>query len=653
MILQGIDQHTLANWLVTQWRRMKDERVHKEAIWQECWLAYNSKFGDTWREIAEYRSKRYIPLSKLAIESVTSNLVQGVMPHDDWFNIMGRTPDDERGAKYMSALLKWQHFRTGWRKQFALGLKQAAIFGNVPWATLWKQDVRWVPDPEQHGENMGAYAASLEMGTAQAGVPPPVPLKPVRKYDGPEFVIGNIFDFVIERNPNDEYALRINRNFKTKAYLERMAEPDAMGYSIYENIDSINNENVYKESSDGLRQSIDAEMGFYNIPKERVELLEAWGDFEIDGETYHNHVLVVANRNTVIRFEPNPYAHGRIPWQMFVLQPDPIEVYGNGVLEPALGLQDVVNVRINQIIEGNALTVNPQLQVVNDGTIDLENFISAPGAIHLVSQIGNIAPLQMAGKPELGMQEIGFMMSQFNQSTGSMQSFSTENYQKSATEISAQAGMTNARAAESIRHIENSMVIPALEMQLELNQQMMDQATWIRVVEPQQDPNNIDPFTGMPRMYDQVGPAPMQIAPDDIRGEFDIYPVGAGWVANNREALAQMIQLTQVIAQSPAAQVIKWNEFAKLAYEKANVRDAYRFIKSDQEIFFEQQQALAMQAQQQMASAGSGQGGSGGPGGAPRGRGVQSMAGSPGAQPGGGAGTGMEQQTPGGPQRVG
>lgn len=651
MIIPDIDQQQLASWLVTNWRRLKDERSQKESIWQECWLAYTSKFGQTWQEIAEYRSKRYIPISKLAVESVSAHLTQGVMPHDDWFNILGRTPDDERGAKYMTALMKWQHFRTGWRKQFASILKQAAIFGCVPWAVLWKQDVRWVPDPEQHGENMGAYAAAVESGAAQAGVPPPVPLKPIRKYDGPEIVAGNIFDFVIDRNGNDEYALRISRYFKTKAYLRQMAEPDAMGYALYQNVESINNESPYKETSDGIRRQVDAEMGFYDIPKDRVELLEAWGDFEIDGETYHNHVLVVANRTTVLRFEPNPYAHGRIPWQMFVLQPDPIEVYGNGILEPALGLQDVVNVRINQIIEGNALTVNPQLQVVNDGTVDLENFISAPGAIHLVSQIGNIAPLQMAGKPELGMSEVGFMMAQFNQSTGAMQSFSTEDYQKSATEISAQAGMTNSRFSESIRHIESTFVVPALEMQLELNQQMMDQATWIRVVEPQFNPQDIDPMTGMPRMYDPVGPAPMQIMPDDIRGEFDIYPVGASWVANNREALAQMIQLTQVIAQSPAAQVIKWNEFAKLAYEKANVRDAYRFIKSDGELIREWQ--MAMQAQQQMGGTGSWQGGADGSGGSSGGRGAASVAGAPGAQPGGGAGTGPQQQTNGGPQRVG
>lgn len=648
MILPGIDQQKLADYGVTQWRRLKDERVAKERIWQECWLAYCSKFGQTWQEVSQYRSRRYIPVSKLGVEAVAAHLIQGVMPHDDWFNIMGRTPDDDAQSKYMAALMKWQHFRTGWRRQFASILKQAAIFGNAPWAVLWKEDVRWVPDPEQHGENMGAFAASLEAGTAPGAPPPPVPLKPVRKYDGPELVAGNIFDFVWDRAANDEYGLRINRYFKTKAYLQSMAQPDQLGYSIYENVDSIRNENVYRESSDGLRRAVDAEMGFMDVPKDRVELLECWGDFEIEEEVYHNHVLVIANRTTVLRFEPNPYSHGRCPWNMFVFATDPLESYGTGVLEPALGLQDVINVRVNQVIEGNALTINPMLQVVNDGITDWENFISAPGVMIPVSQIGNIAPVPFAGKPDLGMSEIGFMMAQFNQSTGSMQSFSTEDYQKSATEISNQAQMVNSQFAERVRHIEGSLILPALEMQMELNQQLMDQNIWVRIVEPQ--PSMVpDPLTGMPPMYDQVGPAPMLISPDDIRGEFDIYPVGASWVAKSQQDQAAMIQKAQIIAQSPAQYVINWDDFARELF--SDLPNAQKFIKSKVQLAYEQ--ALAYQMRQQMGPGGPPQGGPGGSGPAPGGGSPPSVAGAPGPPPGGGAGHGVQQQTAGGPQRVG
>jgi hypothetical protein len=153
--------------------------------------------------------------------------------------------------------------------------------------------------------------------------------------------------------------------------------------------------------------------------------------------------------------------------------------------------------------------------------------------------------------------------------------------------------------------------------------------------------------------FDSTQPVLMKLRPDDVQGEFDIYPVGASWVAKNQQAQQMAMQFTQFIAQSPASNVIKWNEYAKTMYQDFGYQDAYRFVKSDQEIAYEQQQqALAMQMQQQMGAP-AGQGGPQQPQGNAGGGGVQSMAGSSGPPPGGGAGTGPVVDTPGGPQRTG
>lgn len=424
------------------------------------------------------------------------------------------------------------------------------------------------------------------------------------------------------------------------------------GWSMYQNTEDLTGSSPILEATDAMRREVEALMGIRDIPKDMVELIELWGDFPMEGGLLRNHVMVIANRRTLIRLEPNPNPHGKIPWQMFTLIPEPNEVYGKGILEPVLGLQDVANVRMNQVIDANSLIVNPMLKVRNTGVIDFENFISAPGAMHLVNDPDDITPLVIPDRSALGFQEIGFITSQFNDITGAMKAFSTENYQKSATEVSQVGGMLQSRFAEMVRHIEQTFALPALEMQIELNQGMMDEEIWIRVVEPGPT-QKIDPMTGQPVMYDPVGPAPMRLSPEDIKGQLDIYPVGASWVSNNAQQLQQMIQATQIIAQSPAAGVIKWNQFAKKLYQKMGITDSYDFVKSDAEIAYEQQQqALAQQAQQQM-----GQQGGPGPNGNGQGqtgtRGVQSMAGSPGAALGGGAGQGPVTQTQGGPQRAG
>lgn len=645
MIAADVDKEKVLSAVVSFWRQKKDERITKETeYWKECWLAYNAKFGKTWQNVKKYRSQRYIPVSTQAVDSVTSHIIQGIFPHDNWVKVEGRTPDDVRSAKVMTELMKWQHFKTKWRSGFSRAVKQAVIFGNTPWGVVWKEDLVYVPDPEAYAGQLGAYAVNQTLDDK----PPGMPVKRQRNYDGPVFLTHNIFDTVVDRRPDDpDRGIICLKMGKSKAYIKAMGVPDpTTGYAIYENLDGITEGDTENETSDSVAREVDNALGFVNIPKDGVELLVAWGDFEIDGQVYENHVATVANRSTLIRFEPNPYWSGRRPWNMFVMNEDPLEIYGRGILESNLGLADWINVTANQVIEARAHVCNPEWEVVDDGTLDIEQWESFPGAVHTVTAQGNIRQLVKPDQTASSMESIGFAMSQFNEMTGAMRAFTTQDYQKSATEVNVTAGMLNSRFAELIRHFENNLVIPALEAEIQLNQQMMDEAVWIRIVEPGPDLR-----TGMP--YDSTQPAHLRVTPEDIQGEFDLFPVGASWVAQNQQAMGQVMQLTQMLAQSPAQNVIKWNEFAKVMYENSGFTSAHRFVKTDQELAYEQQQAaLAAQMQQQMGQS-PGPGQSGPPQGNSGGRGSQSMAGVPGAPPGGGAAQGPTEQTPGGPQRTG
>lgn len=658
MIRKGIDQQKVVAFVNELWRTGKDERVEKEDIWKECWLAKESKFGKGWKEVANYRSRRYNPVTFQAVLNVGSHYIQGIMPHDDWFNVLGRTGDDDQAAKMMASLMKWQHYRASWRPEMVHVINQSIIFGNVPWAVIWEDEKRHIVNQEGYAKQLAEWQVAMQSGIQLP--PPEMGQRAITDFDGPVMKCGNIFDFVQLRKGNDRRsAPRVMRQFKTAAYIRSLSQPDESGYSLYENLDAINDENIFREASDSLQQQVEVELGFNPRPKNSVELFECWGDFEIDGEILFNHVAVVANRTTLIRLEPNPYFHGKPAWELFTLHDDPNEVYGKGELESALGLQDVINVRMNQVIEANALTINPQFTYVNDGTFDADNFISAPGAGHAVSAQGNIEWMNFPSQASLGMQEIGFMLSQHNEATGSQKSFTTADYQKSATEVSAIAGMLNSRFAETIRSIETRYVIPALRRQIMLNQQLMNVNTWIRVVEPNPTP---DPMTGIPK-FESLGPAPMLITPEMIQGEMDIYPVGASWVANNQQQLGQIIQMAQAFGGIPqAAMRVDYAELQRVCYERAGIRDTYRFLKSEARVQYEQyvqqQQALALQAQQQAMGLQGGPGGqaqnggqSGGSADSTQSGGPQSMAGTPSpgtSQPG----TAGAQQSNGGPQRV-
>lgn len=631
MILQGIDTNNVASWASQWWVDRKNERLIKERIWNECILAVDCKFGETWEDLEEYRSKRYLSLPWQANETMSSTLINGCMP-PEWFSTVGRTPADDQKAKLLHSLLKWQHAKTRFRNKFRLFLKAACTTGNVPWCVDWREEMIDVPDDEAMAAQMaynnmirqsgGTVPAEAEVSTR--------PTKRLRAYDGPDFHVGNIFDYVQDLQPsNPRFALRAVKLLRSKAYLEYKSQPDENGYALYQNIDQISNENIFRDSSDSLKLMTERQIGIARMPEDMVELLQFEGDFEIpNGGTgsnyYPNHILVVANRRTVIRFEPNPFLYGRPTWELFVLCPEPNELYGRGIIEPILGINDGIQVRYNQTLEAGALIVNPMWGYKEDGVFDPDEFMSFPGGlVKSADPRNNIIPLVTPDKTMLGFKEIDFAINQFNLITGSNANFGGE----SATEVSIEASQGKERTKEMVNHISEDMLTDVIERQIALNQQLMDEPTWIRVVSDGQGTAS-DPDTGIPF---PLQPQQMRVSPEEIVGQFDVIPVGANEVARDHQKAQELFQLTTAIMQSPMARAIKPTEFVNEVYKMAGFNNAWKFVKSAEEIRQEELLAQQQQLAQQIEMARAKGMGSSDSGTTPRG---QRSNGTPGPEPG-------------------
>ena len=651
MILPGIDTSSVSTWAAQWWVDRKNERLIKERIWNECVLAVDCRFGETWEDLEDYRSKRYMSLPWQAVETVSSSLMRGAMPQD-WFDLLGRTPADDQKAKLLKALLNYQHFKTKKRRKIKNFLRAACTTGNVPWCVDWREDIINVPDDEAMAAQMAFNQMQQQMGMA---VPAEAqmnfrPTKALRAYDGPDFHFGNIFDYVQDMQPsNSLYALRAIKFYRSKAYLDHMSQPDENGYSMYQNVDQISDENIFRDSSDSLKLMTERQIGIARMPKDMVELIQFEGDFEIPnggaGSTYYpNHIMVLANRKTVIRFEPNPFIYGKPTWELFTLFPTPNELYGRGIIEPILGINDGIQVRYNQTLEAGALAINPGFKYKEDSVFDPDEFISAPGMlVKCMDPANTLVPLIVPDKTMLGFQELNFAINQFNLITGAQANFGGD----SATEVSIEASQARERMKDAVDHI-TDFLMETNEREIGLNQQLMDEETWIRVVSDGPNPMTggpmmADPDTGIPQ---GMAPQQMLVSPDDIVGQFDVVPVGAAQVEQDHQKAQELFQLTTSIMQSPMANAIKPTEFVNEVYKMAGFHNAWKFVKSPEEIALEQQQQLNQQlamaqakgmGPQKPGAEGSGQGGNGKTGPEPGPRGLPSLAGmaeGPGALPG-------------------
>lgn len=627
MINPGVDKDAVVQLVTTTWDRLKRERLMKEDRWNECRLAGESEFGKTWKELANYRSKRYIPISSMALNNVSAKFCQSLLPSDDWFRAEGRTPDDKAGAILMEALSKYQMQKVGLRAKLTKLIYLICQYGNYPFSVKWRRDTITVPDPSQMQQAMeGAISpedGTIDMASVQ------LPRKEVLLYEGPDLVLGNIFDFVVERNPDDDlYYTRIHRFHRTKEYLEATAEPDEYGNVMYENVSELVNESRIRETSDSYRFQSDVATGILQDQTEAVELLEMWGNFHVRGadgsiQSFKNFRAVVGNRRTLLLFEENPYAHGRIPWNLGQFGPAGDHTYAYGILEQNLGIQDDVNVRSNQIIDAHALMINPMWKWRDDGVIDPDNMISMPGGNVQCMQLDNVVPLEFHDFTGTGMQEVAFMLDQFNRSTGAQLPMLEQKSRVSATQSAITAQASQAKETEIAKHLEHTVLRPILEQWFALNRQLLDDDQVIRVSGDAVTQGITDEETGL--VIEPTGPLTIKVSPEQIAGQFDVNPVGVSQMVATQAEISNLMQFLQFMSQGALATWIKPGPLINVVAKKMKIDDAWQFVKTPMEM---QNELMANAGQAPGAPNGAGAGGPGGPGAGPEGGGVPTFPGS-------------------------
>jgi len=587
----------------------------KREFWKECQLAYDRKFGESWGEISDGRSARYIPEAFKAVEKSVAQWMQGLLPSKRFFQIQGRTPTDQQNAPSAEAKLRYDMYRLNWRRQFKRACKSLAVTGHVPWTYRWRTERAMVPDEE----GFAAKIASQQLGMAVESNDPAnfgYPTKEAVTFEGAEFVVGDIFNFVKDRAPDDDrYAFRAYRSLQTAEYLKAQWKDlvDMEGNPIYDYLEELENGSWdYRETSDSLKREIDRANGFNPIPEGKVELITFCGDLVIPGKGYYHNIFgVVANRRLLMRFTSNPFAHGLPPWQMTTLIEDPFDPYGygTGLLEPSLGLFDLVNVRANQAADANALAINPPMSVVPDGVSDRRQMRWGPGENLYMRVQGNIQPMPVPKEAlQLSLQEIGYYTNQIADTSGVSGAMTSSGASFSATESAGIQKMGDALTLDRTQDLESNLLIPGLRMALSMNQQLMDPESPILVrLFVDESGSAINPATGepMPAGYQWA-----QIKSSDIQGEFDFEITGPASVAATQQEVRDQIQLVGQLSQMPDFQFyFKQGPFFKALLEKAKFQDAWKFIASEQEAQFAKFQA---QQQQAMANSG-GLGGAAGP----------------------------------------
>lgn len=460
-ILSDAVMTDLANSVANDFHGWKRSRGRLENKWTECWEAYLCDVKSLYvfqNDSQDDRSRVARPVLYESVEAIHSHLLNGLFPASErFFKVVGKTEQDHQNSHLIEEYLQSKLEDSDFIEKYALFLKQAIITGNsvaaVPWKTL--QENKKVEKPiEVLGLTIGYETIEKEEFVQ----------------NGPDFEVLDIFDVVIDPNaPSFREAKLIRQVERTLSELKNN--------TAYSNIESLVNPLQQPEEKTQSRHKQMRRRAFgldeEDAPEQqtaepRFQVLEAWGDFWLDDTLYSNYLCVVV-KDTVIRFEPNPYHGSNKPFVFTNFISVPNELYGIGAIEKSLGLQHAINTLTNQKLDVINLSINsPFTYLINDDVFDPGNMITRPGALIPVKSHDTLKPIQYLNNFTVAFQEIETLKAEIQEATGALKYFTGGESAKNrtATEVSALLSGGSQKFSSILAHLEKTSLEPFLRIVL-------------------------------------------------------------------------------------------------------------------------------------------------------------------------------------------
>ncbi len=345
------------------WTSMTNQMRDKWLGFYELYRNFETRGRQPWQ------SKLFIPKCFEVIEKIAPRLTA----HDPKFVAI---PKKAGATKYITVLQDYLQFV--WEEEriqpkIRDWVKSMLIYGTAFVKVGWKQRTKTETKTESiefEGENV---FAEVEEETLIDEIP--------------TLELVDIFDILLdprETSIQDGMGIIHKNDSILKADLDK---------DIYFNIDEIKD---VREIDSEKKQKY-ADRGIMDTSNEDyVTIKEYWGLFEENGE-WKEKVITIANENTLIRYEDNPFItperpQGLRPFEAIFDQPVPGEFYAIGEVEPLVSLQTEVNTLRNQRMDNVNLGINQLWRVDPDAGINPTQVISRPGQLIFARQ-GEIEPM--------------------------------------------------------------------------------------------------------------------------------------------------------------------------------------------------------------------------------------------------------------------
>lgn len=347
----------------------------------------------------------------------------------------------------------------------------------------------------------------------------------------------------------------IEKNTVTLDYLKQFERTEQKPDGIYDNLKELEDDAEYSaysaESRDNVSTVDNSERGDEYLNRltglsnnfetgKKIQILEAWCYFDVDGDGKKESAIIVLANNTIIRMEENPYWLGKFPYIFHQWEEIHGTILGMGIPQLAEKSQIALNDFLNQIMDNISHIINNMW--VKDRLANINNAQLKSRQNGVIECDGNPREvLQALEKPNTvseGLQAVALSKEDIRGGTGvpaSLQSLPSK-YGTTATE----AGNMYASAARDVfsklRRVEDCVVVDFLDFAVNYDLQFMSRTQFIN-------------YLGEQAANSTLGVEGVTL--EKLRGTYHYIPLGLSTMENRIVSLQQEINFLNIALKLP------------------------------------------------------------------------------------------------------
>lgn len=412
-------------------------------------LIKNAIYNTNIPSVNEWDTKIQLPDIYELAQTLKAHISENLYSHpDSMFDVSGNTPQSQKLANRQKAMLVDTFEKMKLEEEMEKMIDSIVETGESTIFVGWQTKTKTIRRPQTIEEQL---ISPTETGFV---------VEEQVIYDNAKVKFIKSEDFVFDKNNIDNWD-SCPKIYRIYSSIHDIVADKANNLLTAEKIENLKQILSNKKSKDSTSDKA--------ISGNKIELLEYWGDIELDnGEILKNQLIVVAGRKEIIRMENNPFVINPFIYANVIKNPETER--GISPLKVAIILNNISSTILNKQLDALSLMMNPPY-LAPKGCFKGEQVVKPGKIIEYDSALMPQAPTPLNFDNALhGWDFLTYFKTTIESATGIFKNMAgnLQNEARTATELTYSVSGQTARLNMMLDSISRKLIIPMVEKTAEI-----------------------------------------------------------------------------------------------------------------------------------------------------------------------------------------